>query len=126
MAQTKKKTGTSVKTSKTRAGSQTKNSTARKTASARKTTKKTEPIVLARTQKNNSWQPLVKSESRQNVSKAQKSNAAVKKKSSSKKAKKKGMTDSKLAAITIAAVFGAVFLIVLLVFLFNAFDLKLW
>lgn len=39
---------------------------------------------------------------------------------------KKKMSDSKLAAITIALVFAAIFIIVLLVFIFNAFDLKLW
>lgn len=125
MAQTKKNTGSPAKISKTKSNSSAKNSTARKTTAVKKTAKKSEPIVLARAQKNESWQPLVKS-SRQNISKAQASNAAAKKKTSSKKAKKKSMTDSKLAAITIAAIFGAVFLIVLLVFLFNAFDLKLW
>ncbi len=131
MAQVKKSTGSSAKASKTKVNSQAKNSTARKTnnvkkpTNAKKKTSKAEPIVLARAQKNDSWQPLVKS-SRQSVSRTQASNASSKKKSGSRKTKKKSMTDSKLAAITIAAVFGAIFLIVLLVFLFNAFDLKLW
>ncbi len=125
MAQTKRKTGSTAKTSKARASQTTRNGTARKTTAVKKTAKKTEPIVIARTQNDNSWQPLVRS-SRKNFPVTQTQSTSTKKKRGAKKRNKKNMTDSKLAAITISAVFGAIFLIVLLVFLFNAFDLKLW
>lgn len=126
MAQTKKKTGTPAKTATAKKSSAAKSAAARKTTSAKRTVKNSEPIIIARTQKNESWQPLAKANSGQSIKNPRTSASPGKKRQSAKKSGRKRMTDSKLAAITITAVFAAVFLIVLLVFLFNAFDLKIW
>lgn len=126
MAQTKKKTSATAKTTAVKKSSAAKSAASRKTTSAKRTAKNSEPIIIARTQKNEGWKPLAKANSGQSIKKPSTSASPVKARKGAKKPGRKRMTDSKLAAITITSVFAAVFLIVLLVFLFNAFDLKIW
>ena len=96
-----------------------------RTASA----KKGEPIVLARASKNESWKPLAKAQPKPATSVRSRqagNNQKVNSKPKSKNKKKDSMTDTKLIKITVGCIFGAIFLIAVLVFLFNAFELKLW
>ncbi len=105
---------------------------AQRQAPQRASAKRGEPIVLARVSREESWKPLAKTQTRSKaLNSSRMAQNTVKRNArpaeKSKKSKKNnGMTDAKLIKITVGCIFGAIFLIAVLVFLFNAFELKLW
>lgn len=115
---------TSVKKSASSVKKPPQRQTAQKTV-----TKRSEPIVLARANRQENWKPLAKAQPKPATSIKSRqagNNQKVNRKPKSKNKKNDSMTDTKLIKITVGCIFAAIFLIFLLVFIFNALELKLW